>query len=105
MSDEDRSEEQITIEDVPEESRYVILVDGARAGFMDYKLRGNWFTAIHTEIDPAFGGRGLGQRLVKHVLDMVRDAGLSLRPLCPFVRSYLQKHPEYDDLVAKEKGS
>ena len=98
-------EANIEIIDVPEASQFEIRLDGTRVGFMDYAIRGDTFTAIHTEIDPAYGGRGLGERLVRHVLDMVRDTGMALRPACPFVKAFLQRHPEYDDLVAAKKGS
>ncbi len=93
------------ISDVPAESRYVLDLDGVRAGFMDYRLRGDVFVAVHTEIDPAYSGQGLGDLLVRRVLDQVRDTGMSLRPLCPFVQRFLQKHREYDDLVAPTEGS
>ena len=98
-------ETKIEIVDVPEDSRFELRVDGVRAGFMDYAIRGDTFTAIHTEVDPAYGGQGLGERLVRHVLEMVRDTGMALRPVCPFVKAFLQKHHEYDDLVAPRKGS
>jgi predicted GNAT family acetyltransferase len=93
---------QVEIRDRPAESRYELYVDGARAGFMDYELHGDTFTALHTEIDPAYGGRGLASLLVTEVLDNVRDTGMALRPLCPFVRVFLKKHPEYDDLVTSK---
>jgi predicted GNAT family acetyltransferase len=97
--------EDLEVRDVPEESRYDLYLDGVRVGFMDYKLRGNTFTAVHTEIDPAYGGRGLATRFVTEVLDNVRDTGMALRPLCPFVRLFLKRHPEYDDLVTASKGT
>jgi uncharacterized protein len=96
---------RIEITDVPEESRFELWLDGVRVGFMDYQLLGDTFTSLHTEIDPAYGGRGLGELLVRHVLDSVRDTGMALRPVCPFVKTFLKKHPEYDDLVASRKGS
>ena len=94
------SDPEVEVVDVPEESRYVLLLDGRRIGLMDYAVHGNTFTAIHTEVDPAYSGRGLAERLVTHVLDNVRDTGMALRPSCPYVKRFLTKHPEYDDLVA-----
>jgi predicted GNAT family acetyltransferase len=95
----------LEVRDVPEESRYDLYIDGVRVGFMDYAVRGDTFTALHTEIYPAYGGRGLASRLVTEVLDNVRDTGMALRPLCPFVRRFLETHPEYDDLVTASKGT
>jgi uncharacterized protein len=54
---------------------------------------------IHTDIDPAFEGHGLGSRIVAGALDDIRARGLSVVPSCSFVRSYLRRHPEYADLV------
>jgi predicted GNAT family acetyltransferase len=45
-------------------------------------------------------GRGIGSRLVRGVLDIARAEGLKVRPLCPFVAAYIDKHPEYADLRA-----
>ena len=101
----DEASDDIELRDVPDESRYDLYVDGVRVGFMDYQLRGDTFTALHTEIDPAYGGRGLASRLVTEVLDNVRDTGMALRPVCPFVRRFLERHPEYDDLVTASKGT
>ena len=55
---------------------------------------------VHTEVDPAFAGQGLGERLVAGALEDLRARGLKLVPLCPFVRAYLRRHPDQADLVA-----
>jgi predicted GNAT family acetyltransferase len=54
---------------------------------------------IHTEVDERFEGHGLGGRLVSGALDDVRARGLHAAPLCPFVATYVQEHPEYAQLV------
>ncbi len=92
------------VKDVPEEGRYELYVDGHRAGFMDYFIRGDTFTALHTEVDDKYSGQGLAAELVTTVLDKLRDDGMALRPLCPYVKDFLEKHPEYRDLVAPKKG-
>ncbi len=98
-------EPKLEITDVPHQSQFELRLDGVRVGFLDYSVRGDTLTTLHTEIDPAYAGQGLGERLVAHVLDIVRDTGMALRPVCPFVKRFLQKHPEYDDLVDAKKGS
>jgi predicted GNAT family acetyltransferase len=45
------------------------------------------------------GGHGHGSTLVRAALDDVRARGLSVIPLCPFVKAYIEKHPEYADLL------
>ena len=54
---------------------------------------------IHTEVAEAVEGQGLGSRLVRGALDDIRARGLKVAPVCPFVLSYLERHPEYADLV------
>ena len=87
------------VTDVPDEQRFVITVDGQRAGLLDYTLRDDLFVALHTEIDPAYAGQGLGGILVRQVLDEVRDSGMRLRPLCPFVAHFVRNNADYADLV------
>jgi predicted GNAT family acetyltransferase len=54
---------------------------------------------VHTEVEPRAEGQGVGSRLVAGALSDIRARGLKLVPQCPFVRAYLARHPEYDDLV------
>jgi predicted GNAT family acetyltransferase len=90
----------VVVRDNPRRSRYVVFADGDPAGFALYRLRGDRMTLTHTEIDPAFEGRGLGGELARYVLDDVRARGLELEPLCPFMAGYIRRHPdEYLDLV------
>ena len=79
----------VRVVDNPEESRYELWLGATRAVLL-----------LHTEIDPAFEGQGLGAQLVAAALEDLRARGLKLVPLCPFVRSYLRRHQEYADLVA-----
>lgn len=88
-----------TVTNRPERSRYEIDVDGELAGFTAYHLEGDVVAFDHTEIDPAFEGKGLASVLIKHALDDVRSRDLGVRPFCPFVRGYIDKHAEYGDLV------
>ncbi|GGO08732.1 N-acetyltransferase [Microbispora rosea subsp. aerata] len=83
----------------PGASRYEILLDDTVAGFAQYRLRDGSIVFSHTEIRDEFEGRGLGSTLVGAALDGAREAGLRVVPLCSFVAWYIQKHPEYRDLV------
>ncbi|MCK9869723.1 GNAT family N-acetyltransferase [Nocardiopsis dassonvillei] len=85
--------------DVQDRKRYEIRVDGEVAGFAEYILTDDMVTFTHTEIDPAHEGRGLGGTLVRGALDDVRPRGLAVLPLCPFVKGWIQRHPDYADLV------
>ena len=57
---------------------------------------------VHTEIDPAFEGRGLGSQLASAALDATRATGERIVPFCPFIANYVEHHPEYADLVDHE---
>ncbi|OCW87694.1 acetyltransferase [Nocardia farcinica] len=100
-----------TVRDNPAERRYDIVVEtpGSEtlAGFAEYRDRvsgtqdaGTARVFFHTEVDPAFGGRGLATILVTEALDDARARGLTIVGVCPLVASFLKKHPEYDDATA-----
>ena len=88
-----------SVRDNPDEGQYEIREDGALAAFTVYQLRGPVIEFMHTETEPGFEGRGLARELVSETLDDVRRRGLQVRPFCPYVRSFMVKHPEYRDLV------
>lgn len=86
------------VKDNPAEERFEVHDGDQLAGLLYYEPRGEALALIHTEIDPAFSGRGLGSVLVRRTLEQLRERGVRIIPLCPFVRSWMEKHPEYDDL-------
>jgi predicted GNAT family acetyltransferase len=90
------------IQDVPEESAYVVFVDGERAGKAVYVTRVGRRVFTHTEVDDAHTGSGVAASLVRHALDDMRAREMKIVPLCPFFRSYIARHPEYEDLVDGE---
>jgi predicted GNAT family acetyltransferase len=79
--------------------RFELDVDGATA-FSDYRRSSDVLTIMHTEVPPALNGKGVGSRLAHGLLDLARAERARVKPLCPFLRSYIAKHPEYADLVA-----
>jgi len=90
----------VTVTDRPNELRYDIEVDGEVAGFLLYRVEPGVLELVHTDVDPKWEGKGVGGALVKGALDDIRARDLKIRPFCPFVRAYLRRHPEYQDLVA-----
>jgi uncharacterized protein len=91
------------VSDNPALHRYDITVDGEVAGFTVYERQPDAIAFMHTEIGDEWGGHGLGSTLVRAALDDVRAKGLSALPYCPFVRSWLERHEDYVDLVPPEK--
>ena len=90
----------MTVRDNPELQRYEAIVDGELAGSIFYRERDDELVLVHTEVEEAFEGQGIGSRLIAATLDDIRARGLRMRPFCPFVKAYLERHPEYDDLIA-----
>ena len=81
--------------DNPSESRYEIYEDDKLAGFSTYRLVGNRIVFLHTEIDPAYEGHGLGSALARGALDDARRRGLTVIARCPFIARFIREHPEY----------
>lgn len=91
---------EISTRDNAEAGRFEILVGSDVAGFAEYSVTDGVATMPHTVIEKAFDGHGLGGKLARFALDTVRERGLTVRPLCPFIKSWIDKHEEYADLVA-----
>jgi predicted GNAT family acetyltransferase len=86
--------------DNPDEGRYEIWVGDELGGILAYRQRPERLVFTHTEIYPAFEGKGLGSQLAKGALDDARARHFHVTPLCPFVASYVSRHPDYANLVA-----
>jgi predicted GNAT family acetyltransferase len=99
-NDKTPEHDALRIADNPERSRYEVYVGSDLAGVTDYHAQPGLVTLMHTEIYPAFEGQGVGSRFVAGVLDDIRRRGTLVLPICPYVRAFLQRHPEYADLVA-----
>jgi len=84
---------------LPDAHRFETLVDG-HVGRLDYSVRGDVMTIVHTEVDPALEGRGVAGALVRAALDHARASGLKVRPHCPYAASYMERHPESMSLRA-----
>ncbi len=83
-----------------DENRYELHLDGARIGLIDYRREGDVVDLPHTEVDPLHGGKGYAAQLVVFALQDIRDAGLQVRPTCPYIARYIDRHPDYAALVA-----
>jgi predicted GNAT family acetyltransferase len=88
------------VRDEPGRSRYEVSVDGQVVGFAEYRLLGHRAHFHHTFIDPVWRGRRLAEVLVRSALDDARQAGRTIVPECWYVAGFIERHPEYADLVA-----
>lgn len=86
----------------PASSRYVLTIDGEQKGELDYIATEATIEIPHTVVDPSLRGSGLGAKLVQESLDDIRDSTeLRVIPTCPFVATWLLKHPDYAQLTRR----
>lgn len=92
----------LTVRDNPSRGRYEATDEsGVVAGFAEYSRRDGEIVFTHTEVDDAFEGNGVGSTLVRAALDEVRTTDQRVVATCPFVRSWIHKHPDYQDLTRR----
>jgi uncharacterized protein len=87
---------------VPEASRYELRLDGRLIGLLAYRRHDGRIALTHTEVAEACEGRGFGSRLAEAALDDARREGLEVVPLCPFIDHYIDRHPDYEPLLAPD---
>lgn len=83
----------------PDASRYELLIDGELVGKIDYFDAGEAVDIPHTNVDPAHGGQGYAAKLTAFALDDIRAQGKFVIPTCPYTAQYIDKHPQYADLL------
>jgi predicted GNAT family acetyltransferase len=82
-----------------DETRYEIHVGGQRAGLTQYRVTPDALVFDHTEVDDAYEGQGLGGQLARGALDDVRANGGKVVAKCPFIKGWIEKHEDYQDLL------
>ena len=91
----------VRVIDNPDQSRYEGWSGDALVGLADYYSAGEGIVSIpHTEVDAAYQGQGIAGVIVQFALDDLRDRGIRVIPACPYVRHWIEQHPEYADLLA-----
>lgn len=91
----------VRVVDEPGRQRYEARLGDEVAGYLEYRVVGGRTILVHTEVAPAMEGRGVGGRLVAGALDDLRSRGRRITVKCPFVAAFLERHPDYRDLVAE----
>ncbi|WP_258933284.1 N-acetyltransferase [Nesterenkonia pannonica] len=92
------------VKDQPDQERYVLLMDGETAYFLEYQDLGDRLRAfVHTQVEDSYQGRGVGSRLVGGALERAAESGLAVIPRCPMVQSFIRKNPEHAELVPEER--
>jgi predicted GNAT family acetyltransferase len=90
----------VRVVDESHRHRYEARVHGALAGFLTYRRDEHRVTLLHTEVDDAFAGQGVGSALARFALDDASHRGCGVVIQCPFVTDYVARHPEYAALLA-----
>jgi predicted GNAT family acetyltransferase len=90
----------LRVSDNPAELRYELFDDDELVGEIRYRRVPGGLALVHTEVEPK--RHGLGTELVKGALDDLRDRGLRVVPVCPFVAAYIRRHPEYGELLTED---
>ena len=92
--------EQVVVTRNEDEHRWEARIGDELAGFAAYQLTDELIVFTHTEVEPAFEGRGVGGALARHALDEVAEEGTrKVMPLCPFIKAWIARHPDYRPLV------
>ena len=91
--------ESIPLHDNKAENRFEMKFENYTS-FIEYEIKNGAVALLHTEVDPALEGRGTGTAIVEKTLKHIEEAELKLLPLCPFVATYLKRHPGWEKLVA-----
>lgn len=87
-------------EDDGKKGRFVLYEDGKEAGHMTFTWAGEaMFIIDHTEVDPAFGGKGYGRKLVMEAVSYARDNDLKIMPLCTYAKSVFDKTEDIRDVL------
>jgi predicted GNAT family acetyltransferase len=84
--------------DNPAQGRFELMEEG-RLAVADYREVGGVLVLPHVEADPALRGRGAAGRLMTGVLEIARERGLKVRPICGYAVAFIQRHPEYHGLL------
>jgi predicted GNAT family acetyltransferase len=92
---------KITVELRPQAGCFVIKKDGQLA-VLEYQLADGKIIFTHTGVPDALGGKGIGSLLARAGLNYARTQSLTVVSLCSFITGYIQKHPEYQELVEKD---
>lgn len=88
----------VEVADNPELSRYEAAVDGKVAGFVEYRATDGAVILVHTEVDDAYEGQGVGSALARAVLDDLLDrSDRRVKVVCPFIKAWLERHPDYQE--------
>lgn len=94
---------ELVIKDVPAARRYEARIGDKLAWWVDYGRVRSRLVAVHTEVLPEYGGRGIGSALVRYVIADARAGGFTITPRCPLFAAHFARHPEDADVSSEHR--
>ncbi len=91
----------LSIVDAADAHRYEARSDGELVGVIEYGMKPGKIALIHTEVAPDHEGHGIAGKLARFALEDARRRSLRVIPACPYVRAFLERHPEFADVVTR----
>ena len=79
---------------------FQVNIDGEIA-YMEYRLKEGVIYFMHTDVPEKLSGKGIGTSLAAFAFDYAKQQGLKVKVYCPFVQTYLKRHPELSPLIAQ----
>lgn len=98
------TQQTVDVQDDTAANRYEARVDGQLAGIAQYIRTPELIAFVHTEVQPAYEGQGVGAALVRRSLDDARRRGAAVLAVCPFYAGWISRHPAYRDLLYSEQS-
>lgn len=93
------AETSIEIRDERDEGRYSAYANGRRIGYATWVKVHDTVVLPHTEVDPAWNGKGIGSMIARRAFEDARADGLTVLPFCPFMKRWADLHPAFRDIV------
>jgi predicted GNAT family acetyltransferase len=92
---------EITVNDNEKKNRFEVNIEGKTA-CIEYKRKADKIYLTHTEVPSEFEGKGIASSMLKQVLHQIREEGIKMKSTCPFVSGYIERHPEWKDILAED---
>ena len=95
--------EPVEVKNNPEASRFEVQL-GDKLAQLAYVMEDQVMIIVHTEVPKEFGGRGIADQLAHTALEYAKAQNLQVMALCPFVKAYIGRHPEYESITVDYPG-
>lgn len=85
-------------------SRFEVQLGDGKFAQIAYQMEGDVMIFVHTEVPKEFGGRGIADKMAYAALEYAKAHDLQVMALCPFVKAYIGRHPEYQPITIEYPG-